>query len=687
MKISTDSMTIYESLKNIENSKWVMPAFQRQYVWSMYQIEKLWDSILLGYPIASFLFWFIDKENVTNETYFCNFLKTARFDSRKSSDLLNFDVVNIDPNKTKIAILDGQQRLTSLYISLIGDVTIRPKNARKGNGWVYLPLLLIELDKNKIDTDEDELNSKVYDIKFTEKVGQLSPTQFKIKEIMNPKYYHKNDDGTVCIDEIELEAAIKSVPPNSKDYAKECLTKLFSKIFVDPVVQFTQMYNMSQDDALEMFVRFNSGGKVLRKSDITMSILEAGWPRAKERFGSILSNGYDGFGSDFIIRTALMIYGDVSKSTIDKKVVNYLMNNWESFKNAFINLKQLIQSFNIDFDRFKSSWNVLIPIIYCIYYNPNYLEDKMAIKAYIARAILFNLFQSGTTQRLASMQSSMNSFEQRITLEMLDQMSELRITPARIEELLDKEKGSRTATEMLYYLSLDWHDKRVRYEVDHLHPEDKFSRSNPPRITLEHWRKLSLLRNKIPNLHLLEGRQNASKNNMDLVDYYNDMTVEQKKIFIRNAMIPSESLLSIDDFEEFYEKRRKLISEKITKLLQNGYIENENEGEVDSSEDLKNTPIHKFIEDDEVLNNFKSYLDNKYSNNTSNTYFYWFNRVKNKEGYENSRMISEIEWLIKKYGPSGLEDDFGQQGNGSCINALRAFSRYLNSEFFIIETY
>lgn len=33
----------------IKDGKYVMPAFQRQYVWSMEQIEKLWDSILLEY--------------------------------------------------------------------------------------------------------------------------------------------------------------------------------------------------------------------------------------------------------------------------------------------------------------------------------------------------------------------------------------------------------------------------------------------------------------------------------------------------------------------------------------------------------------------------------------------------------------------------------------------------------------
>ena len=71
---------------------------------------------------------------------------------------------------------------------------------------------------------------------------------------------------------------------------------------------------MKQDDALEMFVRFNSGGKALRKSEITMSILEAYWPSAKTEFGKLLVNSYEGFGTDFIIRSALMLYGDVVKS-------------------------------------------------------------------------------------------------------------------------------------------------------------------------------------------------------------------------------------------------------------------------------------------------------------------------------------------------------------------------------------
>ena len=86
---------------------------------------------------------------------------------------------------------------------------------------------------------------------------------------------------------------------------------------------------MKQDDALEMFVRFNSGGKALKKHEITMSILEAYWPSAKTEFGKVLEGPYAGFGTDFIVRAALMLYGDVVKSNINKQIAEDLKNHWQ----------------------------------------------------------------------------------------------------------------------------------------------------------------------------------------------------------------------------------------------------------------------------------------------------------------------------------------------------------------------
>lgn len=429
-----NSITIYEALEHIKDGKYVMPAFQRQYVWSMEQIEKLWDSILLDYPIATFLFWHVDDDNVTWDTYFCNFLSSVTFDSRKQADSVNYELSSIDVKLTDTAVLDGQQRLTSLYLSLFGDAFIRQKHARKKSGGGIVTKLFIELNKNKLTVDEEEYNSKKYDIKFSEKVGKLSPTQFEIRKILEPKF---QDETTK---EKAIEDAITNVPTDSKDYARGILNKLYEKIFVEKLIRYTEIWDMKQDDALEMFVRFNSGGKALRKSEITMSILEAYWPSAKTEFGKLLVDSYAGFGSDFIIRAALMLYGDVIKSNINKQIAEELKNNWSEFKKALKNLKTLLKKMKIEVSRFSSSWNVLLPIVYFIYYNPDYKDNTEGVRAYLVRSILFTYFQSGTTSKLQQMKSNINENDYEITVDMLNQMNELRVTDGKIEDILNSEK-------------------------------------------------------------------------------------------------------------------------------------------------------------------------------------------------------------------------------------------------------
>lgn len=560
-KLVDSGITIYEALQGIKDEKYVMPAFQRQFVWSMEQIEKLWDSILLDYPIATFLFWRVDDSNVTWDTYFCRFLSAVTFDSKKQADSINYELVSIDVKKTDTAVLDGQQRLTSLFLSLFGEASIRPNYARKKSGSKILTKLLIELNKNKISVDEEEYNSKKYDIRFSEKIGRLSPTQFEVKSILDPKF---RDDSTR---DKAIEDAVANVPADSKDYARWILRKLYEKIFVEKLVRYTEITEMKQDDALEMFVRFNSGGKALRKSEITMSILEAYWPSAKTEFGKILVDSYEGFGTDFIIRAALMLYGDVVKSAINKKIAEDLKNDWSGFKKALTNLDALLKSMKIDVGRFSSSWNVLLPIIYYIYFNADYEQNTTAIRAYLLRAIFFTYFQSGTTGKLQQMKSNINSFDYEITIEMLDQMNDLRVTDGKIEDVLNSEKGSRVAGEVLYYLNLDWINKSFKYEQDHLHPDNRFNESKPVSVSVEDWKRWRGMRNRLPNLHLLEGRSNGSKSDMRLVDYFNDMNDQQKATFYQEAMIPEEVSLEFEDFETFYNARKALFTEKIRGLL------------------------------------------------------------------------------------------------------------------------
>ena len=560
--LKDDSITTYEAMTHIQNGKYVMPAFQRQFVWSMEQIEKLWDSILLDYPIATFLFWHVDDNNVTWDTYFCNFLTSDTFDNRKQADSVNYELTDINVAVTDTAILDGQQRLTSLFLSLFGDSYIRQKYARKSTVGGTVTKLLIELNKNKLDVDEEEYNSKKYDIRFSEKVDRLSPTQFELRNILQEKFQDESTRAKA------IEDAIANVPAASKEYARNILNKLYQKIFVEKLIRYTEIYDMNQDDALEMFVRFNSGGKALKKAEITMSILEAYWPSAKTEFGKILVDSYDGFGSDFIIRSALMLYGDVVKSNISRKIAGELKNNWTAFRKALKNLESVLKGMKIEVSRFSSSWNVLLPVLYYIYYNPeSYADNTEAIRAYLMRAILFTYFQSGTTSKLQQMKSNINSYDYEITVEMLDQITDLRVTDGKIEDILNAEKGSRVAGDALYYLCLDWTNKAFKYEQDHLHPYDRFDGNKPVSISMEDWRRWRGNRNRLPNLQLLEGRSNGSKSTMPLIDYYNDMNTEQQEEFRRQAMIPEGVPLGIEHFEEFYSKRKNILAKRIKVLL------------------------------------------------------------------------------------------------------------------------
>lgn len=559
-----NSITIYEAMKNIENGKYVMPAFQRQYVWSVEQIEKLWDSILLDYPISNFLFWHIDDKNVTWDTYFCNFLKQATFNSTKQSDDVNFPINNIDFNYTDIAILDGQQRLTSLFLSLCGDTYLRPKYSNKNSGVMYVYKLFIELDKNKIMQDEDEYNSKQYDIKFTSKGlnNNSSVTLFEIRNILDEKF--QNDETREkAIDEI-----LTNIPDNSKDYAKEILLKLYNKVFVEKLIRYTEITDMSQDYALEMFIRFNNGGKKLRKHEITMSILEVYWPNAREQFSILLSGAYSGFSTDLVIRTALMLYGDVTKTIINQKVADDLKNNWSDFKIAFKNLQNALEKLNIDVEHFVNDYTKLVPLIYYIYYNPESYEDNLdAIRAYLTRTIFFIYFRSGTPGKLQRLKQNISNNNMKITIDMLDSMAELQITESRIEDILNSEKGSRLAWEVLYFIGRNWIDKNTNYEQDHLHPESRFTETKPFSITMEEWKKWYSNRNRLPNLQLLDENENKSKSNRRLIDYCNNMTNEQKQEFYNKSIIPQNVSLEFDNFQEFYEKRKQLLKEKIIELL------------------------------------------------------------------------------------------------------------------------
>jgi hypothetical protein len=66
------ALTIKETIANIHSKKYLLPSIQREFVWDVDQITQLFDSLMLGYPIGSFLFWEVSPANV-KEFVFLNF--------------------------------------------------------------------------------------------------------------------------------------------------------------------------------------------------------------------------------------------------------------------------------------------------------------------------------------------------------------------------------------------------------------------------------------------------------------------------------------------------------------------------------------------------------------------------------------------------------------------------------------
>ena len=105
-----EPITIKDAIDNIHRKNYLLPAIQREFVWSVDQIETLFDSLMRDYPISSFLFWEVERKNV-DKYQFYEFVREYH-----ERDSYHNPKANLSGESGIIAILDGQQRLTSLYI-------------------------------------------------------------------------------------------------------------------------------------------------------------------------------------------------------------------------------------------------------------------------------------------------------------------------------------------------------------------------------------------------------------------------------------------------------------------------------------------------------------------------------------------------------------------------------------------
>lgn len=104
--IGTEVLKVEDFVERLRTDKFLIPTFQRDFVWEPENIIKLWDSIFRFYPIGSVLDWETDS-----------YLHTHR---KLGGFVFPHDEDTVRKFKEWVYILDGQQRATSLLVSMHG---------------------------------------------------------------------------------------------------------------------------------------------------------------------------------------------------------------------------------------------------------------------------------------------------------------------------------------------------------------------------------------------------------------------------------------------------------------------------------------------------------------------------------------------------------------------------------------
>lgn len=573
-------ITIAEAIDKIDKREYLLPAIQREFVWSSEKIEWLFDSIMKGYPISSFLFWEVQQDNINNYKFY-NFLNEYRERYKIHNEEFNTSGVN-----SFQAILDGQQRLTSLYIGLKGSYAYKGYRKRWENTEDSIPTRHLYLNiSRKLENEED---GREYEFKFLPKsetkekeiyTDSNKNYWFKVGKILN----YKGEKGQELFDNfLDLDEI------NNKE-SKSILRRLKKVIIDNQTINYFLEKEQDLDKALNIFIRINSGGEPLDFSDLIMSIAVANWENldARKEIHSLVDAIKEkdfNISKDLILKSYLFLYSKDIKfkvTNFNEKNAKNFESNWEKIRKCILETFELLRSLGFT-DYSLTSKNAVLPIIYYLYHKNIYdnfskkaqdifKEDRDVIKKWLHRVLIKRVFGSSSDTVLSQIrQTFTDNIEMpfKTTFDTFPkEFDTVRVgnyvDDDFIEGLLKERKDSRYSFSILslLYPNLDYRNND--FHKDHIHPQNKFNELSVEDKEKYKWEDYD----SICNLQLLDANENASKNDSDLIDWVNkNATEEIRQKFLERHLIPDVDL-SIQNFGEFFEERKKLLISKLKKLL------------------------------------------------------------------------------------------------------------------------
>lgn len=387
-------MSIINLLNQIKNEEIVLPAIQRDFVWPEDKVLRLLDSIMRGYPIGIALLW---------ETYLD--LQYRTFDGAFHPGQIHDFKENKRKKKLKL-VLDGQQRLQSLYIALYGSY--------KGKA-LYFDVLS--------GRDSDDVAEEKYDFEFLDKAS-FEAWQEKALAIhvdgtpegdskVLPQYLVKVADlfaagvkeRSALVKKIKQHAAISEDDEDrlTTNIARfdEVLTKnqnILKVSVIDEDLPGDNPDRKSEADVLEIFVRVNREGTPLSRSDLIFSMLKLNWRESAESLPEFVRqiNEGNGFGldTDFVIRCLFAVSDLGTKFELDllrkKHHVERLRANFTACCDA---IRSVVDTVSRDCWCSSSSLlggqATLVPFVYYLFHAPKHEVPTGQIEAFRKGLYLF----------------------------------------------------------------------------------------------------------------------------------------------------------------------------------------------------------------------------------------------------------------------------------------------------------
>ncbi|MYB58348.1 MAG: DUF262 domain-containing protein [Gemmatimonadetes bacterium] len=550
---SVHKMVTYLNNSEADGGGFWLPNIQRNFVWGEEQIQRLFDSIMREYPISTLLVW-RTKSLIRRRKFIDNYKHTLK----------RTDFYVPEDNKTKLLVLDGQQRLQSLFIGLEGSFEKKE--------------LFFDVLSGDLVSPEDMR----FHFKFIEPNSASFPW-VKFKDIIFDNRRSNRISGSI------INESTTTLDDEQVDRIEDNIMCARDQFRVAEILVYQELDSIddeeiyTEDDVVEIFIRANAGGTRLGKSDLLFSLLAAAWEDAdgkmEELLGELNKSDYD-FTRDFILKTCLSLLGKGARYEVwkfrDDKTREAIIEKWNPISKAIKDVRDFLYDKTfLRTDRAVSSYLALIPIIYLRYHFPAKWDSIQRLDDYVLRTLITGAF-SGTPDSLIDMCTRHISDQQEFNVSELFGIirNNGRSLEINRDTILGQSYGSK-GSHLIFNLWYKNFNYTPAYEsnlpqVDHIFPQSLLKSVkdiNPGTGKRDLLRYKVENRNQIANLMLLTTKENGPGGKSDTPP---DIWFKDKsESYLDLHLIPKEKeLWKLKNYEHFLKAREELICQKFEYLIQ-----------------------------------------------------------------------------------------------------------------------